>query len=157
MIYLVDEPYDEVNKKIDYMMGHENGIREIFYYKRDRLICSALACLIKDSRSDIGFLNLVNENIENILFVDQGILEKYRGQGYGKKAIEILISTNNFNEYLIGETKKDNLLANRSASNIGKLIYMHDSLNYYLFQKERTNEFLDSKEFYNIKQKVLKR
>ena len=156
MINLVDEPYDRVFDKIDYMMGHEPGIKEIFYNKRQRLFCTALACLIKEGRTELGFLNLVSENVDNILFLDQGILQKYRGMGYGKEAIRTLLLYNNFQEYIMAETKKTNILANSSAQKISKLVYETDEKNYYLFQKERVNQFLDSKEFYEMKKDIEK-
>lgn len=155
MLHLIDEPYDRVCAKIDYMMAHEPGIKEIFYNKRERLFCSALACLIKEDHNEIGFLNLVNENISNILFLDQGILRKYRGIGYGQESIKKLLLCS-FNEYIIGETKKTNILANASAQKISKLVYETNDNNYYLFQKERNNEFLDSKEFYEMKKNIEK-
>lgn len=154
MIHLIDEPYDRVADKIDHMMGHENGIKEVFYNKRDRLYCSVIACLIKEGHTDLGFLNIVKEEIDNVLFIDEGIIEKYRNRGYGAEAIKILLLYNYFDEYIIGETKKDNIGSNKSASRISSLVYQTDEKNYYLFQKERVNQFLGSKEFYEMRKNI---
>lgn len=155
MLELIDKPYEIIIPKIDYMMGHEEGIKNIFYNKRNRLYSSVLSCLIKNDDDDIGFINLVDECIDNILFLDEGILSKYRSNGYGRKAIELLL-TNKFKKYIIGETKIDNILANNSASRISKLIYICEDRNYYLFGSERTEEFLNSKEFSNFKKEKMK-
>lgn len=156
MIHLVDEPYDKVAEKIDYMMGHEKGIREIFYDKRDRLYCSVIACLIKEGHNEVGFLNLVKENVDNILFLDEGIIERYRNRGYGAEAIRMLLLYNNFDEYIIGETKRNNIGSNKSAIRISNLVYQTNEKNYFLFQKEKTNKFLCSEEFYEMKKNIEK-
>lgn len=146
MLELIDKPYDVVGEKIDYMMGHEPGIKEIFYLKRNRLYSSQLAALIRVDDIDVGFLNVVDEGLRNMLFIDQGIIERYRGCGYGKEAIISLINEGIFDEYLIGETKKNNILANNSASKIATLVHQNNDRNYYLFNNN-LNQFLNSNEY----------
>jgi len=146
MLELIDKPYDVVSEKIDYMMGHEPGIKEIFYLKRNRLFSSQLAALIRVDDIDVGFLNIVDEGLRNMLFIDQGIIERYRGRGYGKEAIISLINSGMFDEYLIDENKKNNILANNSASKIAPLVHQNSDRNYYLFNND-LNQFLNSNEY----------
>lgn len=156
MIKLITEPYGLVAEKIDYMMGHEDGIKEIFYNKRNRLQCSEMASLIYNNNEPVGFLNVVNQGIDNVLFIDGGITQIYRGKGYGKEALNILLESNLFDEYLIGETQNTNLLANASVSKIGSLVLANNNLNYYLLQRELVKQFMDSEEFTKLKNYVEK-
>ncbi|MDD3453010.1 MAG: hypothetical protein PHN42_01865 [Bacilli bacterium] len=151
---LITDPYDVVAHKIDYMMGHEDGIKEVFYYKRDRLTCSKAAILICDNDNDIGFLNVVDQGLKNLLFIDQGIIEKYRGKGYGSKALQILADSNIFKEYLICETMDNNILANYCVSKIGKFLFSYDDRNFYLLQSEKYNEFINSEEFNKLEKHI---
>ena len=147
-------PYDEVGMKINHMMAHENGIKEIFYDKKDRLVCSQAAILISVDNNDVGFLNVVNQGLENILFIDQGIIEKYRGKGYGREALQKLLDSKLFEEYLICETKDNNTLANSSIQKIGKFIFSYDDRNFYLLQKEKYDDFINSEELIQLKNNV---
>lgn len=147
MLYLKDKPYDEVGSKIRHMMENETGIKEIFGNKISRLISSPISMLIMEDLNPIGFINLVNENIEDLLFLDMGIIEKYRGQGYGTKAIQTLIEISDgyIWEFIIGKTKKTNIFANAMASTNAALVYStEEGFNYYIFPASRKEEFENS-------------
>lgn len=157
MINLQFEPYIEVYDKIYEMTRTDAEIKKIFYLKRDRLLSSVIFCLIKNNRTDIGFINIVKEYLDGIYFLDEGILERYRNKGYGKDALIEFRRVVDINKYLIGETLKDNILSNNSANGISELIYETDDKNYYLFQPEMKNEFIQSNEYVKLKEYVDKR
>ena len=153
-IKLQQQPYEEVGKKIYEFMINEPGIKEIFSEKCTRLIASEFSLLIKLDDIPIGFINLVPENLDNILFLDMGICEKYRGKGYGKKAIKVLLEClgKRFSEYIIGETKETNELANYMSNEDAALIYQKNGYNYYIFPKEKKNEFMNSELYTEFKE-----
>lgn len=99
-------PIDEVVQKVQHIMDYEDGIREIFAGRKDRVQSANVISLITlNNKEEVGFLNLVPERIDDVYFIDMGIKAKYRGQGIGKKAIEELINSNRVEGYIIGETK----------------------------------------------------
>ena len=157
MLELEFEPYLDVYNKIQKIMKTDKDLRKIFYNKQDRLLYSAIYCLIKNDEIDIGFINMVKERIDNIYFLDQGIMEKYRNKGYGRKSIELFMKSVDFDEYLIGETKKDNFLSNLSARKISELIYETNDRNFYLFQPERKEEFIYSEDYVKFKKYINKK
>lgn len=154
MLYLKDRPYDEVDSQIRYMMVNEPGIKEIFSDKISRLVDSDLSLLIMEDTTPIGFINLVNENIDDMLFLDMGIIEQYRGKGYGKKAVQKLleISKGYIYEFIIGETKTTNELANAMTNDFAALVNTtEEGFNYYLFPASRKEEFEKSDFFDEFK------
>ena len=157
MLHLQFEPYIEVFDKINDMTKTDKKIKDIFYLKRDRLLSSVIFCLIKENKIDIGFINVVKEYVDNIYFLDEGVLEKYRNKGYGKEALKLFKKEVNIEKYLLGEALKSNVLSNGVAKDISSLIYETNNKNYYLLQPERTNEFLKSNEYVKLKEYVNKR
>ena len=90
-IKLRSQPYDEVGEKIIDFITTDPGIREIFGGKITRVAASEISLLIELNDIPIGFINLVSENIDNILFLDMGISENYRGKGYGKELLQLAV------------------------------------------------------------------
>lgn len=142
--------YMDVYNEIDHMMATEKGIKEIYYDKQDRLYASNPMCLIMFYGEPIGFINLVQEEIDNIKFLDEAIIEKYRSLGYGKEALRLL-NPSMFKEYIIGETRVDDKVPNIIGSEKGCYVYHNRSYNYYLLQPERTFAFLLSNEYQELK------
>ena len=138
--------YMDVYEIIYNMMGYEDGIKEIFYNKLDRLYASNPMCLIILKGEAIGFINLVQEKIDNIKFIDMAISKEYRGNGYGTIAIQAL-NLSCHRPFIIGETKRDNVAANSIGHKLAKNVYVGNKCNYYLFQPERLNYFVGSNEF----------
>lgn len=157
MINLQFEPYMDVYDKIYEMTKIDPEIKKIFYLKRDRLLSSVIFCLIKNNNIDIGFINMVKEYLDGIYFLDEGILEKYRNRGYGREALLEFKRLVNFDKYLIGETMKNNILSNGSANGISELIYETNDTNYYLFQPELKDKFIQSREYVKLKEYIDKR
>lgn len=135
------EPKD-FNKIIN-MMYSSPGIKEIFYGKETRVYLSPFILMIQDQDKDIGFAYLVDEQVDGMYFVDVGILEEYRGKGIGKDVLEEFqhLPTKWF---IMGETKKDNVLANESSKKYGVVVAETEDRNIYLLQKDRLEEFIDS-------------
>lgn len=136
--------------KIKNMMVSEPGIYEIFGNKLDRLIASPISFLILKEEEIIGFVNLVDEDVPHVLYIDKGIIKKHRGNHYSEQANEILCQVMPTSYYLIGETKSNNIPANRCASKTGTLIYQKEFgkgyLNFYLMN--RSLEELKSDDIY---------
>ena len=133
---------EDVNAIMD-MMFHEPGIQEIFNGKQKRLLFSPFTLLIRVNSENIGFFYLVDEQVPNILFLDVGIIQKYRGKGIGRDVLEIIPDIH-CSEFIICETKKDNIAANKNSSSVGVLVSETEDRNFYLMQKDRLEEFIDS-------------
>lgn len=125
------------------MMNNEAGIKDVFAGKMDRLMSSQISLLIQQDNQNIGFVNLVTERCNyDYLFVDMGIIEKYRGQGIGKQVLT-MISQLDTEEYILGETRTDNTLANGSVNGIGCYLATFGDRNIYLLQKDKLEKFID--------------
>lgn len=130
------------------MMNTEDGIKEIFGDRQDRLMTTVISWLITANSNHIGFINLVEEKADhNFLFLDMGIIKAYRGKGYGKKFLEevkqIVEKEKDF-PYVLMETKQDNDNANGISKGIGCYLTSFDDRNIYLLQKSRLQEFIDT-------------
>lgn len=144
-IVVATEPIDKVSKMVYKYMKNEPGIKEIYKNKMDRLTSSVLVSLILLNDEPIGFLNMVRENVDGVLFADMGIKQEYRGKGYGSKALKSLYNQGyKPQEYIIIETLTSNTLGNLSALSHAILIYEYDDKNYYLVDDGRYNEFINS-------------
>ncbi len=142
--------YMDVYNEIDHMMAYEKGIKDIYYNKQDRLYAANPMCLIMFYDEPIGFINLVQEEIDNVKFLDEAIIEQYRGLGYGKEALRLL-NPASFKEYVIGQTQTDNKAPNIIGSEKGCYVYHDGYFNYYLLQPERAFAFLASREYQELK------
>ena len=142
--------YNSVARMIINYMVNESGIKEIFATKVSRLASSDISALIEVDGNYVGFVNLLKEYTKNMLFVDIGILEQYRGNGYAKAALEY-IKDLDIKEYIMLETKSSNEAASTLASNAGCLVYQHDDRNFYLLRKELKDEFVSSDDYDDLK------
>jgi RimJ/RimL family protein N-acetyltransferase len=144
----VQEPFDEVANEISEMMRNEEGIREIFENRTDRIASSEYSLLVEVDNQTIGFIDLVNENIRGFLFIDLGIKKSFREKGYSSIILNKLNDDLNTKEYLIAEIKKYNVPANKTLEKIGSLIDEVDDRNFYLLQKNRESELINNTEIY---------
>lgn len=130
------------------LMNTEEGIREIFGGRDDRLMTASNSWLIKANDNNIGFINLVTEKANyNFLFLDMGIIKAYRGKGYGKKFLEEVQHITEREEdfpYVLMETKQDNDNANGISKGVGCYLTTFGDRNVYLLQKSRLQEFIDT-------------
>ena len=134
---------DRYNRVMD-IINNDREINNIFSNKRNRFSLAQFTYLINVDGEDAGFVNLVYERGDySFLLLDSGIIEKYRGKGLGTKALKFLQSLD-FEDFIIAETKKDNNNSNGSISKVGVQIADSDEFNYYLLQKDRVEEFIDS-------------
>ena len=143
-VYLKNMYTNEYMNEIYNLMENEEGIKEIFHGKQDRISSSVAACLIKKEEITIGFFLLTTENLNNVLFLDVGIKKEYRSKGIGKAICSEIIKQKISNEFIIAETRKDNVAANDSIRFQSSLVYSINNLNYYLLDKDRLQEFLES-------------
>lgn len=129
------------------LMNTEEGIREIFGGRDDRLMTASNSWLIKANDNNIGFINLVTEKANHkFLFLDMGIVKAYRGKGYGKKFLEEVQSEveNSNLTYVLMETRQDNDSANGVSKSVGCYLTTFGDRNVYLLQKSRLQEFIDT-------------
>ena len=136
---------DDCNSaKVYFMMNNEKGIQEIFAGRLDRLLSSEFSWLIVLDEEEVGFANLVREKSNyDFLFLDLGIKEKYRGKGIGTEVLRLLTEMP-INNYVLLETKINNISANKINQKVGCLIDTIGEQNYYLLQTGRVKEFIDS-------------
>ncbi len=140
----------------------EYGDLKQLFGNHKRLYGSHYQGLIKYKDDYAGFFLLVRECVKGIYFIDRGIKEEYRNQKIGTYVMEYIVNNFRGSEFLISETKEDNILSNSSASNVGKLVYKVDNINYYLLNKEEEefksseiyNSFLEYENSSKIKQKI---
>lgn len=128
------------------MMNVEEGIKDVFLGRTDRIITASDSWMIQAGDKNIGFINLVVEKSNyNYLFLDMGIIKDYRGKGYGKrflKEVQMIVESSD-RPFVLMETKKDNN-ANGVGKDIGCFITEVGDRNVYLLQKSRLQEFIDS-------------
>ena len=133
---------DDYYKVCD-MIKVDDALSDIFLYKEDRITNSAYAAIIEYDNKDVGFVSVLNEKGDyNFFTIDMGILKEYRSKGIGKEVLEI-IKEIPCKDFIIGETRKSNIGANKTTSSVGILIAESDKYNYYLLQKERIEEFIE--------------
>lgn len=131
--------------KDDYDLIANYGSESIVFcdnYKR--LMSSNVKTIIYQNECPIGFLNLVDERVQGTLFMDIFILPEYRNRGYASLAYIELEKNYTGNEFIIAQTKKDNVDANGSLLKNGIIVASTDDMNFYLMNKSREEEFLNS-------------
>ena len=98
----------------------DQKIRETFDGVRiDRLVASEYIFLLRSNEENIGFILLVRETSKvNYLTLDIGIIEKYRGKGYGKKTMEVFKNEyfNRINDEIHIQVRQDDIVANKLIS-----------------------------------------
>ena len=83
------------------MIRNDEGLRETFSGNTNtvkRVANSAYTALIKKDKTDIGFIMLVANDRTDKFEIDMGILEEFRGMGYGSQALAKLKQINLQNE-----------------------------------------------------------
>ena len=153
-IKLITTPEDKTRLEVASIMnGNDTDIRSIFYERYDRLDTAEFISKIElNDKETIGFLNLVNENLDKTLFLDIAILKQFCNQGLAKRAIISLINSDYSNKYLVADTSKDNISANRMLNFFGDSFYETEDRSYY-FLGGRTsyNYFINIKDYDKIK------
>lgn len=133
-----DKAYDAI---LDIMeeMSKEG---KVFSGREDRLATSLLALLIVYDNEPVGFFYATCESrYPEGLFIDMGILEEYRGLGIGREVLDEIMRLDLGERFLIGETKKSNFASNTVGNALGAKIGSYRNKVYYLFPKEKLNEF----------------
>lgn len=134
---------DRYNRVMD-IINNDKEINNIFFTKKNRFMLSQFTYLITVDGEDAGFINLLYEDgDDSFLVLDRGVIEKFRGMGIGTMALDF-IKSQNFEDFIIGETRKNNNGSNKSLSKFGVMVADSDEFNYYLLQKEKLGEFIDS-------------
>ena len=128
------------------MIYNDETLQETFSGRRNtlsRIANSAYTALIKKRNTIVGFIMLV-ENVRTGKFeIDMGILEKYRGKGYGSQALDKLkqIILNNSEKLDIEiETKMMNEAAIRSVMRNCFELYRQSHDCYYFRLPEETKK-----------------
>lgn len=135
-IYLDRLDYDRQHEILD-LIQSDATLRETFTGSRNtvsRLLNACYVAFIKLGTEDIGFVMIVNNPRNDMNEIDMGIIEKYRGKGYGTMALGILkdLIIDNGLDISI-QTSKDNIAANRSILNNGFSLSRNDKdCNYYI-------------------------
>lgn len=153
-IKLITTPEDKIRLEVASIMnGNDTDIRSIFYERYDRLDTAEFISKIElNERETIGFLNLVNENLDKTLFLDIAILKQFCNQSLAKRAIISLLDGDYPNRYLVADTYNGNIMANRCLSFFGDPFYKTEDRSYY-FLGGRTsyNDFINSEDYDKIK------
>lgn len=108
-------------------------------YRPDRLLASEYSFLIYLDDVPIGFILCVRElQRKKHLSIDIALLEEYRNNGYGKKALEIFkqIYLLQIPEDLLVEVSKNNVPAN-NVKNIFNLQYIETINNSNVYEIKR--------------------
>ena len=104
-------------------------------YRTDRLAASEITFLIYHNNTPIGFILLVRENQRrNSLGIDIAIKKEYRGNGYGKLAMEIFKEhyLPLIEEHIHVQVSKNNIPANKVISVLDKeYLETIDNSDYY--------------------------
>ena len=121
------------------MIRNDEGLQETFSGNTNtvkRVANSAYTALIKKDKTDIGFIMLVANDRTDKFEIDMGILEEFRGDGYGSQALAKLkqIIENNPEKLDVEiQTSRMNEPAIRSIVKNGFKLYREDK-NYYYFK-----------------------
>lgn len=134
---LTDAEYMIIKKLME-----EDGIKEI-YKNNNKLKNTVLGGLVKYDDEYIGFFLLVQDSIDNILFVNRALKKKYQEKGIGTYILKYIVDKFPLNYYLISRTTDDNISSRFSINKVGKLIYTTENVRYYLLNKSE-KEFRNS-------------
>ena len=137
-------PKNDRALRIGNILSSDRDITRLFGNRWDRMLMGSFTYLITCNDKDAGFINVLFEKDDyNFLVVDIGIKKKYRGKGVATKAMQLL-KEKNIDKFIIAETTKKNIGANKSLQNVAIQVAESDDFNYYLVQKERIEEFIDN-------------
>ena len=100
---------------------------------RSRLACSLIAFIVEKDEEEVGFINFVYEELNNSYNIDLGILDKYRGLGYGSQATKLLKEIiQDCNYDLSIQAEEENYAANRILEKNGfSYVKRLGNINYY--------------------------
>ena len=135
-LYLDRLDYDRQHEILD-LIQSDSTLRDTFTGERNtvsRLLNACYVAFIKLDNEDIGFVMIVTNPRNNMNEIDMGIVEKYKGKGYGTLALGILkdIIIENGLEVSI-QTSKENIAANKSIISNGFSLSRNDKdCNYYV-------------------------
>lgn len=156
-IQLVTDPRNDVSLNIRNIFDHSDyEISRVFYEQYQRLDDAEFISLIQSSNHQtLGFLNLVDEDISNTLFLDIAIMKEFRNSQIGKRAIIQMLETYQTSKYLIAETQVDNISAKYMLDFFGDFFYQEKDLMYYFIENERNcSDFLQDCAFEQLKQQA---
>ena len=155
-IELITNPRDKVELEIRKIFDYSDyKIKKQFYEQYQRLEMAEFISLIESNNQVLGFLNLVDEKIDNTLFLDVAVMKEFRNQQLGKKAITKMLETYETSKYLIAETQLDNVSANHMLNFFGDSFYQEKDIVYYFIENETTcNDFLNDCSFEQLKEKA---
>ncbi|MBQ6841159.1 MAG: GNAT family N-acetyltransferase [Bacilli bacterium] len=107
-----------------------------------RLASSIFAFLINENGKDVGFIYFVDENIDDVLFVDMGFIPEARGKGLAAKAMDEIIKSicSKYDAFLVSEVDPRNIAAVKSTEKSGAIRLTN---RHYLLQPERFGDFLN--------------
>lgn len=150
------KPNESIYNKIYGIMNKLNEEGNVFAGKKDRLDFAQWSFLIKYNGEGVGFIYVTTEHrYQAGLFIDMAIIKEYRGLGIGKQALEQLLDEVKTQEFLIGEIKNNNEASNKLGNDIGIKI-LEGKFNYYLFPKDRYEEFMEFNKDKNFENAMLK-
>lgn len=155
-VELITNPRDKVELEISKIFNYSDyEISKLFYDQYPRLDKSEFVSLIESNNQVLGFLNLVDEKVDNTLFLDIAVMKEFRNQQLGKKAIMKMLESYNTSKYLIAETQIDNVSAKRMLNFFGDAFYQEKDRVYYFIENVRTcNDFLNEYSFEQLKEKA---
>lgn len=139
-IYLDRLDYDRQHEILD-LIQSDATLRETFTGSRNtvsRLLNACYVAFIKLGTEDVGFVMIVNNPRNDMNEIDMGLIEKYRGKGYGTIALGMLkdLIIDNGLDISI-QTSKNNIAANRSILNNGFSLSRNDKdCNYYVLDDD---------------------
>lgn len=155
-IELITDPKDKVELEIRKIFDYSDyEIQKQFYEQYQRLDMAEFISLIQSNNQVLGFLNLVDEKVNNTLFLDISVMKEFRNQQLGKKAIMKMLELYKTSKYLIAETQVDNISAKHMLNFFGDACYQDKDRVYYFIENETTcNDFLNDSSFEQLKEKA---
>lgn len=156
-VSLITDPKDKISLNVRKIFDNSDyEIKRVFYEQYQRLDMAEFVSLIQSStHQTLGFLNLVDENIPNTLFLDLAVIKQFRNRQIGKKAIIELLEKYEISKYLIAETQINNNSANHMLEFFGDFVFQERDIRYYFIEGKRSyNEFLQDSAFEKLKQQA---
>lgn len=152
-IKLVITQKEEVLKKV---INNDLEIRNSFYNEKRFMDSIKFSSLIEmNDKTIVGFLNLMDYDVTETLFLDIGIFKEFRNQNMAKKAIIDLLIFHQNSKYLIGKTIIDDPVARRMLSFFGDCIYQDKNDIYYFLENEKTcSDYINDYAYESLKEKA---
>lgn len=127
------------------MINSDEELQRIFSGQENtmtRLLNASYVSFIQHSNKNIGFIMIVNNERTNTQEVDMGIMNGFRKNGYGTKALELLKEVVEKDKIMVEvQIQNTNMGAIRMVEKNGcKLIRQTDEYNYYAFDFTEENK-----------------